>query len=221
MLDSNLEVEKVFLLKTKRFLIGFVFAFILLIILSLLVFFPKENIIIGLSPEPFVENFPIKISLNTDIILYELGIIPGKLVSSKDTSKDYVYLEELALPNGKILSFRKSDIEKFLKFKIEEKLQNKKKIVESSNSFINYKVKSFDKDKITAMVDIFTKQLVVYNYSCDYIKSKISRERKIENIKEILSSLPGVVNVEIKNWQGCTPFLKNRIRVKFVIIDNR
>lgn len=217
MLDSSPELEKIVLWKIKKIFKIFIFSFILLIILSILFLLPITEVVITLAPEPIIENFEIKISLGTDKILYKLGIIPGKLIEKKKIKDKYIYLKDLSL-DDKVLVFKKKDVEKFIEFKIQEILKNRK-VVDPKNNFITYQVKKFDKNNLSAIVNISVKETVVYNYSANYIREKISGLKTMEEIKEKLLELPGVSKVEIKYrwWKKISPRSIDKIRIRFII----
>jgi len=217
MLDSSPELEKIVLWKIKKIFKIFISGFILLIILSILFLLPITEVVITLAPEPIIENFEIKISLGTDKILYKLGIIPGKLIEKKKIKDKYIYLKDLSL-DDKVLVFKKKDVEKFIEFKIQEILKNRK-VVDPKNNFVTYQVKKFDKNNLSAIVNISVKETVVYNYSANYIREKISGLKTMEEIKEKLLELPGVSKVEIKYrwWKKISPKPIDKIRIRFII----
>ncbi|MDD4996143.1 MAG: hypothetical protein PHW15_01525 [Patescibacteria group bacterium] len=206
--------------------------FIVLFFSFFLSWWPHLQIDLFVHSEPLVTDFEINLDILAKNIIFNLNILPVKIVKIQEMENwpEYYFLNDLQEENlGEIMIFKKNDFEELIKFKIEEFNQSNflntgeamrisKKVFKHQPE--KWEIEVIKKDLLAGQgkLKVFVQEETIRDYDLEELKNKI----KFKNIKEAkkeLEKIYGIKKIEIKNyprfWQQ-VPFFPSRIILRII-----
>jgi len=210
---------------------GFKFYFSGLIILVLIFFFswfPKMEVEMKVVSEPLIFDFNVDLDIFANNILTTLNTLPAKKIKEqeKDNYTEYYFSEELFDKQEKTyFSFKKKDLEKFIKEKTNDLLTSFKSEYQDDIFILGKQVvlfhphdwsievleKDFSKGRV--LIKVGLQEEVIYCYNLEEIKKEIIFKDKNwakEKIEKLSRVKEAVVKISPPFWPQ-TPLFSKRI----------
>ena len=128
--NSTILNEQISPIITKKFFLFLFCSIVILLFILSLFFLSCTKIYLQVNSEPFIIDLPIKVSIQTNKILFNLSTIPGELIKylgdyhNLKLTDDFIIKEELVDANrNRIFVFRKEDLEKIINYQYEQQLE--------------------------------------------------------------------------------------------------
>lgn len=188
---------------------------IILILIFFFTWFPRVQIDLIVASEPLIMDFEIKLDSFTETILFNLDIIPARVIISRNQEvwSEYKFMEELEDDKTKqIIIFKEKDLEELVIYKVQSLLNEAEQELINDNQFSEvemgkqvfefhpekWEIEILKKDfsNKQGIVKVSLEEEVIRKYNFNKLKQEV-RFKKKSLAKQDLENLLSIKKVEI------------------------
>lgn len=204
---STILNEQISPIITKKFFLFFFCSIIILLFILSLFFLSCTKIYLQVNSEPFIVDLPIKVSVQTNKILFNLSTIPGELIKylgnyhNLKLTNDFVIKEELVDSNkNRIFVFREEDLNKIIDYQCAQQLEQLNKIEYNNKKGgkFTWQITNFQPEKGIVNLSVHLEKRVTNNFDLNKIKQDLLAYKTTKQQKTYLNTLAGIKQVIIK-----------------------
>lgn len=193
---------------------------IILILIFFFTWFPRVQIDLIVASEPLIMDFEIKLDSFTETILFNLDIIPARVIISRNQEvwSEYKFMEELEDDKTKqIIIFKEKDLEELVIYKVQSLLNEAEQELINDNQFSEvetgkqvfefhpekWEIEILKKDfsNKQGIVKVSLEEEVIRKYNFNKLKQEV-RFKKKSLAKQDLENLLSIkkVKINLRPW---------------------